>query len=227
MKKSFVLLLSVLIGGLTFTACKKHKGVNENLNPEEQQEYDFTTSKEGSWWKVGMRGEGTGTRYATGRDSVKNGLLYSYYERKEDGSEHITPEYFGKNGGYYYTLIDLDGSETKYVAYAFYKDSAALGDTWTNTANIAAPVVGNVDVRTESEVMETGLTMSWNGRTFENVTHVKTKLLGKVVTWVDVGKVEVWFVRDIGIIREQADVNIMSFYTRNYVDSVVDYHLVY
>lgn len=227
MKKTPALVLTALMGALSFTACKKDKGVNENLDPNNQEQYDFTTTKEGSYWKIGMRGEGIGTRHATGRDSVVDGFNYSYYERMVDGSDHITPEYFGKNSGFYYTLIDLDGTETNYVSYAFYKDSAALGDSWANTANITAPVVGSVNVRTESEVVETGLTMSWGGKTFENVVHVRTKLLGKVVTWVDVGKVDVWFVRHIGVIREQADINIMSVYTRNYVDSVVDYHLVY
>lgn len=227
MKKLSAFLLTVLAGSLCFTACKKDKGVNEGIDPNNQQEYDFTSSKEGSYWKIGMRGEGIGTRYATGRDSVKDGFNYAYYERQEEGSEHITPEFFGKNDGYYYTLIDLDGTETNYVAYAFYKDSAVLGDSWANTANITAPVVGSVNVRTESEVVETGLTMNWNGNTFEDVVHVRTKLLGKVVAWVDVGKVDVWFVRNIGVIREQADINIMSFYTRNYVDSVVNYHLVF
>jgi len=114
----------MLIAG---SSCKK-EGVNENLDPKNQKPVDFMSTKVGSYWKYGAQDGVAYTRYAREKDTMKNNLKYSYYERQDDSTGTIIPEFFGKNGEYHITLIDLDGLQTTYLNYAFWKDSARKGD---------------------------------------------------------------------------------------------------
>ena len=207
------------------SACKKPDGVNQNLNPDNQRPVDFMSTKSGSYWRYGARDGKSYTRYAREKDTMKNNLKYSYYESQDDSSGALTPEYFGKNGVYHITLFDLDGAQTSYLEYAFWKDSARKGDTWTNTGQVFYQLVGNVEVVIESTQSEDGLTMTVGSNTFSNVVYVlidaKATLLNlKVATF------DIWFVKGIGVIREEANVDIASgAFTQNHIDSLLSYHI--
>ena len=75
-------------------ACKK-EGVNTNLDPKDQKDVDFMSTKSGTYWKYGSRDGVNYTRYARGKDTVRNGKTFSYYERQDTGG-NLLPEYFGK-----------------------------------------------------------------------------------------------------------------------------------
>ncbi len=209
---------------LVGSSCKKKEGVNQNLNPDNQKPVDFMSTKAGSWWKYGSRDGKVYTRYAREKDTMKNGLKYSYYEAQDDSSGAITPEYFGKNGKYHFTLFDLDGGQTTYLEYAFWKDSAQKGDAWDNTGSVYHPLVGNVAILIESNQAEDGLSMTIGGTTYTNVIHVHSDAKATAVN-LKVGTFDTWFVKGIGMIREEANIDILGAYTNSHLDSLLSYHL--
>lgn len=226
MKLSFtnrnVLLLSLLTGVLAAGSCKK-EGVNQNLDPKNQTQVDFMPTKAGSYWKYGSRDGVNYTRYARGRDTVRNGKTFSYYERQDAGG-NLLPEYFGKNSGYYVMLVDLDGSKSNYLEYVFWKDSSRLNDQWNNTGEVSEPTFGKIAVLIESKEVENGLTMSWGGNTYENVVHVHSD--GKVTALnLKVATFDFWFVRGMGVVRQETNIDIAGLYKISHTDSLIDHHI--
>jgi len=222
------LAFAALLTAASLASCKK-EGINEDLDPTTQQTFDFMSTKAGSEWQFASRDGITYTRYARGRDTVRNGLTYAYFERLQHPAPtplKYQPEYFGKNNGRYITLLDVYGDGNTILEYVYWLDSAKNGDKWTNTGNIDVPTLGNTSVLTESEQVESGLTLSWNGQTFKDVIHVQSELKGSAFN-IYVGQVDMWFTREVGIIRQQADINILNgFYTRFFCDSLVGYTIV-
>lgn len=205
-------------------SCNKNDGENQNLDPNNQNKFDFMSTKSGSTWRYGGRDGITFTRYARGKDSVILGATYSYYERKDDNAGSFQPEYFGKNNSSYLTLIDIDGNENNYINYLFWKDGATTGASWDNTGKVSSPI-GNVNILIESYVAEDNLTMTISPNTFTKVVHVHSNLKGGPFNTA-LGTLDIWFVKGIGIIREEADINILSQYQMQHTDSLLEYHIV-
>src|SRR6188768_4112027 len=162
MKKSFYSVLAFV--GLclfAFAACKK-TGVNQNLDPKNQKPVDFMSTKKGSYWKYATAAGERFTRRAMEKDTVMNGLTFSYYQRSDDTTGSISSEFFGKNGIYHLTLVnmDVDGNDNNYLEYAFWKDSAQKGDSWNNVGTMHTDVVSNVNVLIESYQTDDHLTMT-------------------------------------------------------------------
>jgi hypothetical protein len=220
-KKYIVILIACMAAA--GSSCKK-SGVNQDLDPDNQKPVDFISTKKGSFWKYGSRNGVAYTRYAREQDTIKNGLTYSYYERQDDSTGTILPEYFGKNGGYHFTLVDLDGTRTTYLEYAFWKDSAKTGDTWNNVGSVYHPLVNNVQILVESKQISDGQTMTFGGQTFYNVVHVHADAKASAFN-LHVATFDMWFVKGLGILREEANVDVAGAYKQNHVDSLLSYHI--
>ncbi len=217
------LLLPALTACLLAGAGCKKDGVNKNLNPDNQRAVDFMSTKSGTYWKYGSRDGVNYTRYARGRDTVKNGKTFSYYER-EDAGGNMLPEYFGKNNEYYLMLIDLDGSKKNYLDYVFWKDSSRLNDRWSNTGDVHEPTIGKIAVLIESQEVENNLTMEWGGQKFTNVVHVHSDAKATAFN-VKVATFDFWFVRGLGVIRQETDVDVIGLYKIRHIDSLTSYHI--
>lgn len=220
--RNLIIAVLACVAIVMVSSCKK-SGVNQNLDPNAQKDYDFMSTKSGSYWKYGSRSGVTYTRYARGKDTVKNGLKYSYFERI-DTAAHLLPEYFGKNNQYYITLIDLDGAETTYLPYVFWKDSAKTGDSWDNTGQVYHPLAGNVDALIESDQSEDGLSMTIGSKTYTNVVHVHSDIKVTLLS-TRIGTMDIWFVKGLGVLREEFNIDIFGAYTQSHTDSLIDYHI--
>lgn len=225
MKKIVLPVIGIFLLVLTvFSACKK-TGVNQNLDPNNQKEVDFMSTKPGSYWRYGTADGEHYSRYATDKDSVVNGLNYSYYERKDDTTGSISSEFFGKNGIYHLTLVDMDvDGGGSYLEYAFWKDSANKGDSWNNVGSFNTPVVKNIQVLLESYQTDDHLTMSWGGNTFTDVVHVHSDAKATGLN-MKIGTIDIWFVKGIGVIREEAHIDVSGFYSKDFTDSLLSYHV--
>lgn len=226
MKKNLVSILTLLgFCLLLVVACKK-TGVNENLDPNNQKPVDFMSTKKGSYWKYATRAGERFTRRPMERDTVVNGLTYSYYERTDDTTNTISPEFFGKNGVYHLTLVNMDvnGSGDNYLEYAFWRDSAKKGDSWSNVGTMHTDVVSNVQVLIESYQTDDHLTMTIGPHTYTDVVHVHSDAKATALN-VKLGTFDIWFVKGLGVIRQEADINAAGFYKQQYTDSLVDYHI--
>lgn len=226
MKKYFtirnVVIAAITAGALSAGSCKK-EGINHNLNAGDQDSVDFMSTKAGTYWKYGSRDGVQYTRYARGHDTIKNGKQFSYYERSDSGGNFI-PEYFGKNGSLYITLIDLDGSKSRYLDYVFWKDSSRLNEQWTNIGEVNDPTFGKIAVQIESKEVENNQTLSWNGKTFRNVVHVHSD--GKVTALnLKVATFDFWFVKGLGIVRQETNVDIPGLYSINHTDSLIEWNI--
>jgi len=222
LRQTYFLLVICLLS-LCLFSCKKNDGVNQHLDPHGQLSYDFMPKNEGSWWRYGSQTDIPYNRYARNKDSVMLGLTYRYYERKDDSAHGFQPEYFGKNNNFYLTLIDLDGSASNYVNYVYWKDSATLHTSWTNTASVNSPI-GNVTITMSSSVAEYAISMTFSGQTFTNVMHVHSDCKGGLFN-TNLGTLDVWFVKGLGIIREEANFNLLNQYKVKHTDSLIDYHI--
>lgn len=209
-------------------ACKKKDGDNVNLDPSNQQWYDFMSSQNGSYWRYASRDGLLWNRYAREMDTMVLGKKYRYYERKDDASGGYDPEYFGKNNSLYLTLIDLDGSRSNYIDYVYWRDGAKKGDTYRNTGDVNSPV-GKVQIEIETYVADDNLTLTHGNLVFQNVIHAHSDIKGTagiLLPNVKVGTLDVWFVKGIGIIREEANIDIMGQYKQRHIDSLIEYKIV-
>ncbi len=222
MKSVCVFLIAIVSIAFAFS-CKK-TGVNQNLDPNNQKTYDFMSTKKGSYWKYGSRTASTFTRYARDKDTMKNNLKLSYFERY-DSIGNVIPEYFGKNGPYYLTLLDLNGGETNYLEYVFWKDSAAKGDSWTNVGTTNYPGIGDIQIVTESTESDDNLTLVSNGKTYEHVVHVHSDIRAPSLLNLSLGTLDVWFIKGLALIREEANIDVGGFYKVQYTDSLLEYHI--
>jgi len=215
---------------ILLAACKKELGENHNLDPKNQRKYDLMTNEMGSWWLYGGSDSSVTIRKATARDSTMKGLFFSYYEKVDTTSamKEIMPEFFGKNNISYVTMMDLDGNYTQFVTVIFSKDSVGPGATWVNTDNYKYGAL-NFDIKVESNVVDTGGTMVINGHTYSSVMRVHNDLWGKPAVssnYIKAGTLELWFVKGIGIIKEDINVDVYGQLKKVYRDSLLDYHLV-
>lgn len=215
-----------LINCILFLSCKK-KGDNEKLDGPNTSVTDFMSTKEGSWWLYGSNESTVIKRMATGADSTKLDLFFDYYEALDTNTNHITPEYFGKNGELYLTLIDIDGSQKNYIPAVVQKDNAKVGDTWLNTGDITYSGM-KFDLKIEGEIESVNETITVGPHTFTNVVRTKSILKGKASAqpvFVKCGEVTMWFAKGIGIIKSNFEINILEIYKRKYSDSLIQYHI--
>lgn len=203
-------------------SCKK-KGVNQGLDQNNQKAFEFMSTKKGSSWSYGSKSGVNYTRFARDKDSTKIGLTFSYYEHL-DTSNSLIPEYFGKNGSYYFTLIDLDGAEANYMPYAFWKDSATKGTSWNNTGSVSYPGLGSVSILIESNEVDDNVTLYHTDSTYTNLIHVHSNIKATTAN-LGVGTLDIWFRKGLGVVRQEADINILSAYTLQYADSLLRYHI--
>lgn len=205
--------------------CKK-TGDNQNIDNNKQLNFDLMSAKSGSYWRYAPRdGSALWQREARGKDTTVFGRVYSYYERRNDGDIAFDPEFFGKNNEDYFTLVDLDGNKDNYLDYLFYRNNSMVGSKWNNTGEVKAPTIGKVAVLIESEVITTDGKMTIGTNNFSNVIHVKSNLQATALN-ISVGSVAIWFVKDIGVIKEEAEINIAGLYNIKHTDSLIEYKIV-
>ncbi len=227
MKNSLKIGLTLFSVFSCFVACKKIQGDNQGLIAANQQANDFMSTKKGSYWTYGAPDGTVFTRTATGKDSIKLGLTYSYYERKQVGADSTFPDYFGKNSIKYITLVDLTGDKTQYVNFILIEDSAKVGDNWNSTETINYSGA-NINVAIQSSVQSVGGTLVFGSTTYTNVVQVHSDLKAKLTlspAYTNCGSLNIWFVKGIGIIKEDADISILGFFSKQYNDSLLSYHI--
>ncbi|HRO44075.1 MAG TPA: hypothetical protein PL009_14665 [Flavipsychrobacter sp.] len=230
MKQLYCGFLLVL---LAFSSCKKEVGENQKLDPKNQKKYDLMTNKTGSWWLYGGSDSTVSVMTATGRDSTIKGLFFSYYERVDTTSaeRNIMPEFFGKNTSRYVTLVDLDGTYTQFITVIFFKEDVPIGEKWTNIDNL--DYLGlKFDVKVESRLVEMAGNMAINGKIYTDVKKIHHEFWGRIdlgipSDYTDIGFMDVWFVKGIGIIKKDLNVTIAAGnFSKVYRDSLLDYYFV-
>ncbi len=220
-------LYTLMATGLLLSVSSCNKGDNHDLDPDNQVPVDYMSTNPGSWWLYGSNEEVVYRRMATGLDSVKSGLTYDYYESYDTVDQHTTPEYFGKNEDKFLMLVDLFDDQQQYVTVVLSKDNAQTGDNWTNTESFTYSGIP-LDAKFDCEVVATGLSMTINGKTYKDIVQISNALKAKPTgtpIYANCGTVMIWYSKGIGIIKRTFDIHILSLYTRNYTDSLIDYHL--
>jgi len=221
----YAIVVAALLAGMV--SCKK--GDNEKLENENTPVAGFMSARQGSWWLYASNENTVVRRVATGRDSVKMGLSYNYYEATDTTSQYVTPEYFARNGDKFLMLVDLDGSQTNYMNVVVHKDNPQLGDTWSNTGSISYSGM-SFDLLAEGEITGVQGTLTINGHTYTDVVEITNTLKAKpqippTPVYVNCGTARMWFQKGIGLIKSEFDISIASFYSRHYTDSLLDYHI--
>ncbi len=186
----------------------------------------FINSKVGTWWEYGSSGDSgvhDYTRYALGIDTIVENYPMTYYHRKDHVTGYYTPEFFGTYGDKLVTMIPLDKTQENYLPYVFFIRGSEVGSSWENTGNASYMGI-NADVKIESELIETNLSMNWTGKSFDSVYHVKSEIYATGAN-IHSGTLELWFNDGLGIVKGTADFDIMGVYSKYYRDSLIDYHI--
>src|SRR5690606_8081756 len=184
---------------------------------KDQKKYDLMTDRPGSWWMYGGSDSTVTILSATGRDSTIKDLFFSYYERVDTTSaeKNIMPEFFGKNADRYIFLQDLDGSFTKWIIVVFYKDGMLKDEKWINIDEVDYMGL-KFEIKVESAIKETDGVMTLNSGTFTDVIKIHHDFLGRVnisgfdSEYTELGYLDVWFVKGIGIIKKDLNIAISA-----------------
>jgi hypothetical protein len=81
-----------------------------------------------------------------------------------------------------------------------------------------------VSLFTSSVEAESGLDMTIDTTTYHNVIHVHSDIKGGAFNF-KVGTLDFWFVKYLGIIREEAHINVLGAYKFDHTDSLISYHI--
>lgn len=228
MKKVSLSLVALFSFALLISSCKKKPGENEKMEGENESVVGYMSTKEGSWWLYASSDGTVTNRKATAKDSTMLGRKYDYYETTDTTSKFVTPEYFGKNGAYFFMLVDLDGTQTNYLPVVVNKDSIKLGDTWDNTTDLVYAGM-TFNLLAEGEVTGVGQTLTINGKEYTDVVEINNKLKGRQAilapVYVNCGTAKLWFKKGVGIVKSDFNISVLSVFTKQYSDSLIDYHI--
>ncbi len=213
---------------LLINSCKKKKGDNENLDQNNNNTVEgYMSTVEGSWWLYGTNEGAVVIRSAKGEKATVNNFEYDYYTSTDTNTKWITPEYFAENEQKYLMLIDLTGEQKDYIPAIVTKENPKVGEKWTNTHTMNYQSI-NFDLLIEGEIVEIIPVMNINGKEYTDVVKVNNALQAKfflIPQYQDCGNTVMYFSKGIGVLKTEININIMTFYNRNYSDSLLDYHL--
>ncbi|HLS71414.1 MAG TPA: hypothetical protein VK027_07115 [Chitinophagaceae bacterium] len=207
-------------------SCKKIEGDNKNLDPDNETVEEMMSTNPNSFWEYESNENDHFIRKPTGTKQMMNEREWDFYEATDQNTDWITPEYFAKNKDKYVMLLDLEGSQQEYIEVIVYKENPKVGDKFNNTHKMSVSGI-NVDLLIESEVISINETFNYPNGTIEDVTVIKNKLKGKtgITPYIDCGSAYLYFKKGIGILKMDIDISILSFYNREYTDTLLDYYI--
>ncbi len=221
--------LALLILTATLDSCKKaeNDGVNTTIDTSNPLPNEFMSAKKGSYWEYASSGNPDANPYrrtATEIDTIVEGIPMQYYERIDHVIQKVYPEFFGTFEEKLVTLLDVDGKEENYIPFVFFIKNAKVGDTWKNTGNAAYSGI-TFNIRIQSTLRDTALTMSWDTLHITKVYKVESDIYASSAN-VYCGKVINYFNNGLGIIKTIADFDVMGQYSQYYRDSLIGYKII-
>jgi hypothetical protein len=123
MKTKFFVALAAFV--TVFSACQKDPDDNNNGGAD-NKDYQPTTA--GSTWQYRSTASGDYTETATGQDTTINGQKYFIFRSEENGSRYVN------KANNVYTTFGYVQQVDQTINIIYLKD-AAVGTTWTNSAN--------------------------------------------------------------------------------------------
>lgn len=210
-----------------FPSCRK-KGDNEDLNPGDNQTHaTLIPTDSGSWWLLKGSDSTTSKLTSTGRDTFISGGNYAYFEMEDTILKTITPKFYAKNGGYYLNLIDITEGDGQYVPVIICTLEPKVGDTWTNTGQVTYNGI-LVDLKMEGEVISISKQLTFNGKVYKDVIETRNKLKAKphiTPTWINCGQITMNIKEGVGVVQQDLDIHILSFFQKQVSDYLLDYHI--
>lgn len=211
---------------LLFSSCRK-EGDNEKLSGQNQSADELIPTDSGSWWLIQANDNTVSKMTATGRDSFIEGNTYNYFEMRDTVTGNITPYFYAKNGGYYLTLISLLDDSSEYMPAIICTVAEKEGDTWENTSQMQYSGM-TIDLKTEGNVVSTSETLTLNGHTYHNVIKTKNDLKAKlhnIPLWVDCGSFTMYLAPGIGVLKQDLNISILTYFQKQISNYVLDYHI--
>lgn len=241
MKKSLLTISAILavVFSMSIFSCKpeddtdKDNDVKDSI-PTSIDNYLPTTT--GSWW---LYNSSTGKQYkreSTGKDSLRGGLTMKYFTYTDLSISDPNPEYFNRfDGDKYYTLFTLDSStvDPTYIPIIIMKDDPTVGMSWVNEGTSSTAGYGDVTMRLTFTVESLTETIATDDSTFTNAIKVKGVLKGKnaVTTWVDCGTITYWFVKRVGMVQQDYNIELkmagITLYQDIHLDVLKNYNIAY
>jgi hypothetical protein len=130
-----------------------------------------------SYWKYRQTGTlaGEQTITSTGQNRTVNGILCGVFNSTSTLTPGTTEGFFGVKDHNYYTVLKGASPNTGAIIdvnFLYLNDTASVGYTWGNAAG-----TGNgFKAFTPGEIIEKGITITVEGKSYKDVTHTRVDL---------------------------------------------------
>jgi hypothetical protein len=191
-----------------FVSCSKDED-NDPTPPETSKSYQPLTV--GSTWLYKSRNNAAGTDAtytltATSGDSTINGKSYKVFSRT-----NASNEYYYNTGDQYYQFGAI-ANITAPTELLYLNSSVDAGVSWAETKDVNIPGLGVANLKITYTTVEKLASLIVEGKTYENVIHVKLELsevkLGAVPVPVVSQDIHFYNAEGVGRIKQTVKLNI-------------------
>lgn len=159
---------------------------------------------ENSFWKYRQTGAFASdvTITSTGQQRTVNNILCGVFNSTSTLTPGTTEVFFGIKDHDYYTVLETASPNTGAIidiSFLYLNDTAAVGYSWNHMAG-----TGNgFTAYTPGTVVEKGLTMTIEGKTYKDVVHTKIDLQYDLPVWglLTFATYDYYMAKNIGIVK--------------------------
>lgn len=204
MKKSLIPLFLVFISAIS---CSKGGG-DSSAPPIPADKYISATA--GSSWNYEITDNVAATTSpytvtSTNRDSSVNGKVYHVYTNSGNNGS----EYYNISGGDYTSFQNLPAAVGGSKAENLYlKDNVTFNTSWSQSYNITISSI-TVKVTLVNKIIETGVNITVNGKTYTKVIHVQTSITADGVPPAALtSDIQSYYAPKVGLVQNTTKINL-------------------
>lgn len=226
MKK--VLLGLVVLTALA-TSCKKEKSTEPNLpGSGADGGGNYQPKSKNSYWKYKTTGslnyEATNT--STGQARTVNGITGIVYTSTSTAQAGTTEGVFGIKDHNYYMIQkgDLPNSGATFdLSFRYLNDTASIGYAWRHDAGQA----NGIQAIFEGRIVEKGITVTVEGKTFKDVIHSEVELLYNMPGMGEVSFTiyDFYVAKNVGIVQIITTGDPLLMQGLKTSTNLIDYHI--
>lgn len=193
----------VLAAGISllFFACSKDKSYEPDQDHPALKDSSFQPVSAGSTWHYLDTLQGDFTLTSTERDTIMDGVNYHIFQSKPDTATTTTSIYFGKQQTSYFGRGLV--SQLQDINLLYLKDTT-VNSTWSQTIQVAVPVLGSVTATITSQLVAVNTTRTVEGKSYQNVSQVTFKIGIQNPLPITYAQGSWYAARGVGLIEMQA-----------------------
>jgi hypothetical protein len=202
-----IILLTALSSLLFISSCKKDENTSE---PKPGENTSYINTHSGSSWvyhEINASGatsvESDYTVTSTSRDTTISNRSYHIYNVSFGGNRFLN-----LSGKEYYEFDTIPGGGSKTFQRLYLKTGATPGSNWTQSETIEVQGV-QIPVKITNTIVENSLTRMVNGKNYQNVIHVSTKITSDLIPGTALTtEIHSYYAPNYGLIENTSKLNL-------------------